>query len=482
MMNDIGPGTHGMRPVGHLSAMNIAVYIAFLGLIGVALYVFPHPIILLAVGLVPFAIWGVVRFSFYVVLAFVVFSFFRIHEVFPMLSPLKLPQLLALGALFVIFLRLTILQNLAPFWSKQFTLLIAFFLLVTLTMPLAANFGVAMKSWSGTYSKVILMTLVIAWMMREEEHFVSACRVYLIAGGCVGIVALLNKANGIGLVEGTRVTIGRDIGSLLGDPNDLALVLLYPIAFAVSTMFEKGCGRFERFLGAAVFFILVFAILATQSRGGLLGLVAVVGLFAYNRVKSKVLLGVAGSIGLILLFAVAGISDRASGGAAEEGIDASAMGRLYAWEAAWNMALDNPIWGVGLSNFYYNYFFYSNHWDGLNHAVHSTWFGVLAETGFVGLGIFIALIATTFTASWRLLTSGKLDNLAPGVRIAVNAAPAGVAGFIISGTFLTQGFIWPIYLQVALVIALKKFCEKRWAAEEKGGSQFYLQNAKNKQK
>jgi len=43
------------------------------------------------------------------------------------------------------------------------------------------------------------------------------------------------------------------------------------------------------------------------------------------------------------------------------------------------------------------------------------------------------------------------------MRVAINAAPAGVVGFIISGTFLTQGFIWPIYLQVALVIALKRF-------------------------
>jgi O-antigen ligase len=164
-----------------------------------------------------------------------------------------------------------------------------------------------------------------------------------------------------------------------------------------------------------------------------------------------------GGIVLLILFVVAGIDDRSSGGAAEEGIDESAMGRIYAWEAAWNMALDNPVLGVGMNNFYNNYFYYSTHWDGLNHAVHSTWFGVLAESGFLGLSLFICLITTTFVAAWRLLKNTNLSKLSPGMRVAVNAAPAGIVGFVVSGTFLTQGFIWPVYLQIALVIALQRY-------------------------
>ena len=462
------------------SALNTSLFGFLLLVAGAALYFFPHPVLLVAIGLLPFVIWGVVRFSFYVVLGFVVCSFFRIHEVFPMLSPLKLPQLFALGALMVIFLRLVVIQNLAPYWCRQFTYLIAFFALVTIALPFSANVGVAMNSWSGTYSKIILMTFVIAWMMRDESHFVNACRIYLLAGTCVAVVALLNKANGIGLVEGTRVTIGRDIGSLLGDPNDLALVLLYPMAFAIGAALEKGLSRSERLLGAVIFIVLVFALLATQSRGGLLGMVSVVGLFAYQRIKSKVLLFGGGALALVVLFAVAGISERSSGGAAEEGIDESAMGRLYAWQAAWNMALDNPIAGVGISNFYFNYFFYSTHWDGLNHAVHSTWFGVLAETGFVGLALFICLVVSTFLVSWRLVNDSRKMLLAPMIRVVVCAAPAGIAGFVISGTFLTQGFIWPIYLQVALVIALNKFTEQQFAKCSDKPVHPYLQVANRK--
>jgi probable O-glycosylation ligase (exosortase A-associated) len=424
-----------------------------------ALYLFPHPIVLVAIGLLPFVLWGVLNFSFYIVLAFVIFSFFRIHEVFPFLEPLKLPLLLALASLFVIFLRASISKNLNPYWCRQFTYLMLFFLLISIAIPFASNIGVAKSAWTGVYSKIILMTFVIAWMMREESHFITASRLFIFSGACVGIMALYNKFNHIGLVEGTRVTIGRDIGSLLGDPNDLALVLLYPMAFAMATFLEKSLGKFERLFSFSTFCILLYALLATQSRGGLLGFLAVVSLFAYQRVRSKVLLFSGGAVAITVLFIVAGISDRSSGGAAEAGIDESAMGRLYAWEAAWNMALDNPIFGVGISNFYYNYFTYSSHWDGLNHAVHSTWFGVLAESGFLGLFLFVALITSTLLMSLKMLKNLNKDNHSPGIRVALNAAPAGIIGFIVSGTFLTQGFIWPIYLQVALVIALQRYLQ-----------------------
>ena len=301
------------------------------------------------------------------------------------------------------------------------------------------------------------MTFVIAWMMRKESHFVNASRMFILAGACVAIVAINNKLNGIGLVEGTRVTIGRDIGSILGDPNDLALVLLYPTAFAIATFLEKSISKLERSLSFSTFCILLYAIIATQSRGGLLGLLAVASLFAYNHIRSKVLLFTSGTISLGILFIFAGINERASGGAAEEGIDESAMGRLYAWEAAWNMAIDNPILGVGIRNFYYNYFYYSAHWDGLNHAVHSTWFGILAESGFIGFSLFITLIVSTLLMSLKMLKTTKNTQYQPGIKVALNAAPAGIIGFIVSGTFLTQGFTWPIYLQIALVIALNQY-------------------------
>ena len=126
------------------------------------------------------------------------------------------------------------------------------------------------------------------------------------------------------------------------------------------------------------------------------------------------------------------------------------------------MALENPLPGVGLDNFVANYFAYSSHWDGMNHAVHSTWFGILGETGFLGLGVFITLLTSIITnlqKSLAKVTKMRLSGapLDPVIQPYLFALMAGLASFMVSGTFLTQGFTWPFYILMSLSGALMKY-------------------------
>jgi probable O-glycosylation ligase (exosortase A-associated) len=425
-------------------------------LIAIAWKLLPHPAVGIALCLAPLAVLWALNAPFLVILMFVVFSFFRIHEAFPQLYPLRIPLALAAASLGVLGWHLAITRRITPYWRPELTLFTVFFVLVTLGVLFAVNRSVAMSTYTDVYVKIAIMTLAVAWMTREAKDFGLASRVIVLAGIAVALVALHNKANGIGLVEGTRVTIGRDIRSNLGDPNDLALVLMFPMAFAVSLMLTPGIGKLARTLGIIGVPLLFSAIIATQSRGGLLGIVAVLAVFAYRRFQSRLLVSIVGGFGMLVLLALAGISDRASGGAAEEGIDESAMGRLYAWQAAFGMALSRPLNGVGLDNFYHNYYFYSPHWDGKNHAVHSTWFGVMAETGFLGLAVFIAMMVMLIRSAIRSLQrieSAPAGSI-PDVHAASQAVLAGMVATLVSGTFLTQGFTWPVYILTALVVAV----------------------------
>lgn len=440
--------------------LSIAVAMLLLGLWQFV----PHPIIFIAIGLTPIAILIVLRQPFLFVLLFVIFSFFRIHEVFPQLYNFKIPLLLSLASLGALTWHVAISRKLRIYWSPELTAISIFFALVIVGVVLASNRPIAIEYFKGIYWKIILMTFAIAWLSRNEKDFALASRLITLFGLSVGMVALSNQVNSIGLVEGTRVTIGRDIGSVLGDPNDLALVLMFPVAFASSLIMTAKVGTLNKLLGWVAAIILFLAIIATQSRGGLLGMMAIFAVFGYRRIQSKALFISLGVVVAMALFVFAGISDRASGGAAEEGIDASAMGRLYAWEAAFGMALHNPLSGVGLNNFYSNYYFYSPHWDGLNHAVHSTWFGVLAETGFLGLAIFILciyrLIKTALQCLRRIEQQSKNKcGINPTIYAAAQAIYAGLLGTIVSATFLTQGFTWPIYILAALVVAIKRWCD-----------------------
>ncbi|WP_370978431.1 O-antigen ligase family protein [Agaribacterium sp. ZY112] len=351
------------------------------------------------------------------------------------------------------------------YWRPELLVALAFFALVTVGLVFASNRGVALHYYKSVYWKIILMMLAIAWLTREHKDFSKYSISIVLFGMLVGITALYNKFNGIGMVEETRVTIGRHLGSVLGDPNDLALVLMFPFAFAVGLALTKSLASSHRLVGIIGTPIFFFAVLATQSRGGLLGVLSILAVFGYRKIKSKVLLASLAAITAIILFAVAGIADRKSGGAAEEGLDASAQGRLYAWEAAAKMAVENPLTGVGIDNFYSNYYYYSSHWDGLNHAVHSTWFGVLAETGFIGLLVFITLIICLLVSTkCSLETIINYQYWRNAKEQAIMTATsesllAGLIATIVSGTFLTQGFTWPIYIFAGLVVALAQWTQ-----------------------
>ncbi|WDE02998.1 O-antigen ligase family protein [Thalassomonas viridans] len=418
-------------------------------------WLLPHPLLPVVLPLLPVAAILVLALPFQVVLLFVIFSFFRLHEVFPALYSLKIPLLLSLASLAALSWHIAISGKIRPWWRKELTCIGLFFLLVLIGVLLASNRPVALAYFQGVYWKIALMTFALAWLTRSEKDFSFASLAITIAGGIVATAALYNKIHGIDLVEGTRVTIGRALGSVLGDPNDLALVLMFPAAFALSLAITPGIGALQRTLGTVSVPLLFFAVIATQSRGGLLGILAVFAVFAYRRIRNKLLFAALAALGAIVIYLLAGIAGRASGGSSEAGLDASAKGRLYAWEAAYKMALDHPFTGVGLDNFYANYFYYSPHWDGLNHAVHSTWFGILAETGFLGLFCFIGLMVVLFKAAGNNIR--QLSARSPGHMLAcAHAVYAGLLGTVVSGTFLTQGFTWPIYIQAALIIALAR--------------------------
>lgn len=432
-------------------------------LLGLLWFILPSPILVIIGALAPIAALVVLQRPYLVCLGFIIFSFFRIHEAFPVLSPIKIPQLLAIASLGVLSWHLFITRTIEVYWSKQLSWFCLFFGLVVLGLVMASNRGQAMAYFNSTYIKITVMVFAIVWLSRKPTDFLLAARLLTLAGILVAAVALFNKVNGIGLVEGTRVTIGRDIGSILGDPNDLSLVLLFPCSFALGLFFADGLSKFERNIALLAFIFLVSAIIATQSRGGLLGIMAVMGYFAWQKVQSKALLVSAAVCLLPILFVAAGISDRSSGGAAEEGIDESAMGRIYAWQAAFNMALVNPVTGVGIDNFYANYFFYSPHWDGLNHAVHSTWFGILAETGFVGLTVFICLLVSLFKALFnanKQLLKINASSIHPIIQPCLYAITAGLLSFMVSGTFLTQGFTWPFYVLMAMAVAVCEYVKR----------------------
>lgn len=417
------------------------------------------PFLAIVVGFLPFAGIAAFRAQFLLCLLFIGFAFFRFHEVYPPLRPLRIPLLLSLAVLGVLSYNLMLSRRIKTYWEAEFTPFILFVIWGVASMFMAVNFENSKDYFVDTFSKIIIMTFAIAWIVRRPEQFLFVTRFFVCAGIIVGTVAIYNKLMGIGLVEGTRVTIARHLRSPLGDPNDLSLVLMFPLSFATALiMIPKS--YWQKLLGATGTVVMIWAIIATQSRGGLLGLLAVLGVVGQRYIKSKLVLGGIGGIAAVSLAAMAGLSNRSSSSSYDEGLDESAQARLDTWETAWNMAVANPYFGVGWENFYSQYGLYAENWKGTAHVVHSTWFGVLTDTGFPGFFMFLTMVILIV---WRCLRNSKLlaYRRAPeGVRCVALAVLAGVAGVCISGTFLTQGFTWPIYILTALAVATSRFTKE----------------------
>lgn len=395
-----------------------------------------------------------VNAPFELALGFVVLSYFRLHDVFPVLHGLHLPELMAVATLAALGWHLLGTRRLRPFWSFELALFALFFTHVTVGIVFSTNRSIALGQWSGSFVKIAVITLAIAWLAKTTRHFALASRAFVLAGLVVGAAALWNKTHGIDLVEGTRVTIGRDFDSVLGDPNDLSLVLLFPTSFALALICTRGSRLVDRALGAVTFVTLVLAILATQSRGGLLGLVAVCAPFARQQLRSRLALAALVALGVAGLFAAAGIGERETASGEGGELDESSQGRLWAWETAVNMAIARPLTGVGLGTFRDNYYFYTEHWNHKAAAAHSTWFEVLGETGFPGLILYAAVIGVVVGKLLRTARHLRATDADVAMRAMAAALTGALAGFAVAGTFLSQGFTWPIYINLALATAL----------------------------
>ncbi|MDG2708704.1 hypothetical protein P7M49_26850, partial [Vibrio parahaemolyticus] len=162
-----------------------------------------------------------------------------IHEAFPVIYNFKIPLLLSLGALAALAFHLLISRQITAFWHPSLKWLCIFWGLVIIGIIFASSRDIAITVFKNTYWKIIIMTLAITWLITKPSQLAQMSKAIIFAGLLIGLVALQNAANGIDLVEGTRVSIGRSIGSVLGDPNELALVLMFPLAFTVSQLMEK---------------------------------------------------------------------------------------------------------------------------------------------------------------------------------------------------------------------------------------------------
>ncbi len=244
------------------------------------------------------------------------------------------------------------------------------------------------------------------------------------------IRTLFLTAAGIGFFLGlySLTHSGKGPGGFVGDENDLCLVLLMCLPFSIYFTQQKRQGVLRLVALASVFFTLV-GILATLSRGGFLGLIAVLGTqFLKSRRKFALIASGLFVFLLIMPFVpkkyygeMSSISSDYSEG------EGTIQKRIETWHVVIKMWKDprHTLFGVGLTNSPY---WFKHYEKGLlkvqkrslsGRQTHSVYFQVLGDLGLYGVLVCGAFIY------FSLMGNQRLEKQARRTKDRASAAAAG---------------------------------------------------------
>jgi putative inorganic carbon (hco3(-)) transporter len=275
---------------------------------------------------------------------------------------------------------------------------------------------------------------------------------------------------------------GTGVGSFLSDENDVALAMNMALPYAVAlTVLEKSLVLRLLAMGSTV--LILFASVETLSRGGFIGL-AFMGLVIWMQSRRKLVSMVV--IGALVVSVVAFApakywSDMASIARADERGDTGYQ-RIFSWNVAWQIFLDNPVFGVGPNNYPYTAWRYETtvadeigyHLYG--RAAHSLYYTLLPEMGTVGTGIFVAMLMHGIRGRRRLRRATREamndERLSEDARTQARwlrqltvCIDASLAGFLASGAFLSVLFYPHVWVLTAFTAVLFRIGGEAIAAE-----------------
>jgi O-antigen ligase len=221
-------------------------------------------------------------------------------------------------------------------------------------------------------------------------------------GASVNAVYGLLFVEPAGTAEATRLAGG------LGNPNELATILVVALTLALGLAAVLRGSPVLRLLAFGAVAICAAGIFLTGSRGGLVALAVAMLAFLLtgSRFRGRLLL-----VAIALAFATIGYYNSIASPETRERLTdvESGSGRTDLWEIGWRMVEDQPVRGVGGGNFETvspNYllqpgaieraeFFISSD----PKVAHNSYLEIWAELGAVGLFLFLFILAFGFASA-----------------------------------------------------------------------------------
>lgn len=351
--------------------------------------------------------------------------------------------------------------------TSEIVLMFAFVAYVTMTSALAVNSEAWGFWWH--FMKILLITFVTPVLIFGQQ------RILLLLLVVTCSLAFYGFKGGLFAIStgGNHMVLGPPGSYLAGNTYiGLAMIMVLPLVLVSARLFHQRWAdigvplaqRFSRPIGwgfYAAFWLSCLAILATHSRGALLGLLAIVP-FLFLRMRGKLVMAGVAFLGIVVVGVTApeSLVDRWKTIENYEQ-DTSAMQRIQAWGVSWNMALERPLTGMGFRNagmgydWWIRYAEFEGTWDHVL-SPHSIYFGLLGQHGFGGLLVFLLLIGSTLLTLNRIRKTAKQRPHQIWLSEYAWALQVGMFGYLVAGAFLDVAYFSLLYAFIALAIIMRR--------------------------
>ncbi len=279
------------------------------------------------------------------------------------------------------------------------------------------------------FVKSFLVLLLIPVLIQEQEELKRLILIIAVSVGAIGL-----KFGGYGVAHSGVILIN-GYGGQMSDNNlvGLALAMIIPLCWYERMLTENKLLRNALLVIASVS---IGAVIMTNSRGSSLAL-AFVFLCIVSRSRRK--LGIVVMLALVAGAAVYSVRDqyvnRMSTIAHYED-ERSAASRVEFAQAAMNMWLDHPLFGVGFGglNFIALVPRYLGRED--DHVVHNTYVQMLVDSGIFALLLYLVLLWGTIL--WLGVQIRKLKNSYSQLATMAIGLQISLIAFAIGGTFYSS--------------------------------------------
>lgn len=331
-------------------------------------------------------------------------------------------------------------------------LVIVLLLHMCVTVVFAFWRGGALDVIENQFSKAAMVAVLVAMIVNTTDELGKLLWVQSVSIAVMTIASIVIHPAGVG--GGTRLW---GLGGVFSNPNDLAIniAINFPLCLA---LLLKAKGVIRKLIWAVALICLLYGVLATYSRSGLIAMVVCfiicVWEFGFKGKRPAVVVAaifimMAGTaVGLSNPKYVARVKTLVQGGDVEDSGDKGSLdARRELLMESIRVTFQHPVFGVGPGNFQA----ITESW----HVTHNTYTELSSETGLPGLGLFLAIIFLTFRSLKKVAQTVAYKN-DPKVNLFTNALRAGLTAYIIGAAFASTAYTLFPYFMVAYVSALYK--------------------------